>query len=105
MPWTMKVVSSVRRMLTPGSPPPLAWVAADLAVVGRLAAVLAHGVEERQRAAARADHETEIPVELGHVARHTAVVLGVDLLAGDLERRRLARLAGLLLADAEVVQQ
>src|SRR3954470_5808604 len=35
-------------------------VAADLAVVGGLAAVLAHGVEERERAAAGADDEAEV---------------------------------------------
>ena len=49
-------------------------IAADLAVVGRPAAVGADGVEERQRAAAGADHEPEVAVELGHVARHAAVV-------------------------------
>ena len=80
-------------------------VAADLAVVGRLAAVGADRVEQRQRAAAGADHEPEVAVELGHVAGHAAVVLGVDRLAGELERRRLARLARLLVADAELVQQ
>ena len=80
-------------------------VAADLAVVGGAAAVGADGVEQRQRAAAGADHEAEVAVELGHVAGDAAVVLGVDLLAGELERRRLARLAGLLLADAELGEQ
>ena len=80
-------------------------VAADLAVVGGVAAVRADRVEQRQRAAAGADHEPEVAVELGHVAGHAAVVLGVDLLAGELERRRLARLARLLVADAELVQQ
>ena len=80
-------------------------VAADLAVVGRAPAVRAHGVEQRQRAAAGADHEAEVAVELGHVAGHAAVVLGVHLLAGELERRRLARLPGLLLAHAELLQQ
>ena len=62
-------------------------------------------VEQRQRAAAGADHQPEVAVELGHVAGHAAVILGVDLLAGELERRRLARLARLLVADAELVQQ
>ena len=62
-------------------------------------------IKQRQRAAAGADHEPEVAVELGHVAGHAAVVLGVDLLAGELERGRLARLAGLLVADAELVQQ
>ena len=80
-------------------------VAADLAVVGGLAAVGADRVEQRQRAAAGADHEPEVAVELGHVARHAAVVLLVDGLAGELERRRLARLARLLVADAELRQQ
>src|SRR5205823_2987330 len=51
-----------------------ARVAADLAVVGGPAAVAAHGVEQRQRAAARADHEPEVAVELRHVAGHAAVV-------------------------------
>ena len=49
-------------------------VAADLAVVGGLAAVGADRVEQRQRAAAGADHEAEVAVELGHVAGHAAVV-------------------------------
>ena len=52
-----------------------------------------------------ADHEAEVAVELGHVAGDAAVVLGVDLLAGELEGRRLARLARLLLADAELGEQ
>ena len=56
-----------------------ARVAADLAVVGRLAAVLADGVEERQRAAAGADHQAEVAVELDDVAGDAAVVDGVDL--------------------------
>src|SRR3954451_3754562 len=81
------------------------WVAADLAVVGGLAAVLANGVEERQRAAAGADDEAEVAVELGDVAGDATVAGGVDRLAGELERGRLARLAGLLVADAQVLQQ
>ena len=64
----------------------------------------ADGVEQRQRAAAGADHEPEVAVELGHVAGHAAVVLLVDGLAGELERRRLAGLARLLVADAELLQ-
>src|SRR5439155_15342127 len=80
-------------------------VSADLAVIGRLAAVLADRVEERQRAPAGPDHETEVPVELGHVAGDAAVVHRVDLLALELELRGLARLAGLLLADAELLEQ
>ena len=80
-------------------------VAADLAVVRRAAAVRAHRVEERERAAAGADHEAEVAVELGHVAGHAAVVHRVDLLAGQLELGGLARLAGLLVADAELLQQ
>ena len=51
-----------------------ARVAADLAVVGGLAAVLADGVEERERAAAGADHEAEVAVELLHVAGDAAVI-------------------------------
>ncbi len=80
-------------------------VAADLAVVGGLAAVGADGVEQRQRAAAGADHEPEVAVELGDVAGHAAVVLLVDGLAGELELGRLAGLARLLVADAELRQQ
>src|SRR5207237_14862 len=56
-------------------------------------------------AASGADHEPEVAVELGHVAGHPAVVRCVDLLAGDLEGRGLARLAGLLLAHAELGEQ
>ena len=56
-----------------------ARVAADLAVVGGLAAVLADRVEERERAAAGADHEAEVAVELDHVAGDAAVVGRVDL--------------------------
>ena len=65
----------------------------------------ADGVKQRQRAAAGADHQAEVAVELGHVAGHATVVLGVDLLAGELERSRLARLARFLIADTEFVQQ
>jgi hypothetical protein len=88
---------------------PLAFLtdgfAADLAVVRGLAARVAHRVEERQRAAAGADDQPEVAVELGDVAGHAAVVHRVDLLAGELERRGLAGLAGLLVADAEVLEQ
>jgi hypothetical protein len=70
-----------------------------------LAAVLADGVEERERAAAGADHEAEVAVELLHVAGDAAVVGRVDLGALDLEGRRRARLARLLLADAELGEQ
>ena len=80
-------------------------VAADLAVVGRVAAVGADRVEQRQRPAAGADHQAEVPAELGDVSGHAAVILGVDLLAGELERRRLARQARLLVADPELMQQ
>ena len=62
-------------------------------------------VEQGQRAAAGADDQAEVAVELGHVAGHAAVVLGVDLLAGELERGRLAGLARLLVADAELLEQ
>ena len=80
-------------------------VATDLAVVGGLSAVGPDRVEERQRAAARADHEAQVAVELGHVAGDATVVGGIHLLAGDLERGRLPRLARLVVADAELVQQ
>src|SRR5262249_50589757 len=80
-------------------------VAADLAVVGRPAAVRAHGVEQRERSATRADYKTEVAVELGHVPRDAAVVGGVHLLAGQLELRRLAGLARLVLAHAQFVEQ
>jgi hypothetical protein len=80
-------------------------VATDLAVVGGIAPVGADRVEERERAAAGADHQAEVAVELRDVAGHAAVVHPVDGLAGDLERRRLPRLAGLLLADAELGEQ
>src|SRR5207249_8176088 len=53
-----------------------ARVAADLAVVRGPPAVLADRVEERERAAAGADHEPEVAVELAHVAGHAAVVGG-----------------------------
>ena len=79
-------------------------IAADLAVVRRVAAVGTDGVEQRQRTAAGADHEPEVAVELGDVAGHATMVLCVDLLARELERRRLARLARLLVADAELVE-
>ena len=62
-------------------------------------------VEERQRAAAGADHEAEVAVELGDVAGHTAVIHRVDGLTGDLERRCLAGFARLLIADTEVDEQ
>jgi len=77
-------------------------VATDLAVVGGVAAVGAHGVEQRQRAAAGADDQAEVAVKLGDVAGDAAVVLRVDRLARELERRRLTGLAGLLVADAEL---
>src|SRR5262249_13186618 len=79
-----------------------ARVAPDLAVVGGTSAVLPDRVEERQRPAARADHEPEVAVELAHVARDAAMVRRIDLRALDLERGRRARFARLLLADAEV---
>src|SRR5439155_838193 len=71
----------------------------------RPAAVLADGVEERERAAARADHEPEVAVELAHVAGHAAVIRGVDLRAPQLELGRRAGLARLLLADAELLEE
>src|SRR5437763_5809930 len=82
-----------------------ARVPTDLAVVGGLAAVAAHGVEQGERAAAGADHEPEVAVELGDVARHATVVARVDPLALDLELGGLTRLARLLVADAELLQQ
>ena len=62
-----------------------------------------YGVE--QQAAAGTDHQAEIAIELGDVAGHAAVIHGVDILAGELERGGLARLAGLLVANTEVGQQ
>ena len=67
--------------------------------------MLAHGVEERERAAAGADHEPEVAVEADDVAGDAAVVRGVDLRARDLEVRRRPRLARLLGPDAELVEQ
>ena len=49
------------------------------------------------------DDEAEIAVELDDVARDAAVIHGVDLRAGDLEVRRRPRLAGLVVADPELV--
>ena len=80
-------------------------VAADLAVVRRPPAMRADRVEQGQRPAAGADHQPEVAVELGHVAGDAAVVLGVDGLAGQLERRRLARLARLVSPDPQLAQQ
>ena len=80
-------------------------VAADLAVVGGLAAVRADGVEERQRAAAGADDQAEVAVELGDVAGHAAVVLASTSSPASSNGVGLARLAGLLVADAEVLEQ
>ena len=79
-------------------------VAADLRVVGRAAALGAHRVGERQRAAAGADHEPEVAVEAGVLALdHAAVVGGVDRRHGGLEGGRLVALAGaLVLVDAEL---
>src|SRR5262249_9386932 len=82
-----------------------AGVAADLAVVGRPAAVLADGIEEGERATAGADHEPQVAVELAHVAGHAAVIRGVHLRALDLERGGRLCLARLLLADAELVEE
>src|SRR6187399_1759196 len=54
-------------------------VAADLGVVGRLAALAADGVGQGQRAAAGADHEAEVALEAVVLALdHAAVVSGVD---------------------------
>src|SRR5439155_22245311 len=79
-----------------------ARVAADLAVVRGPAAVLADGVEECERAAARTDHEPQVAVELAHVAGHAAVVRGVDPGAFQLELGRRAGLARLLLSDPQL---
>src|SRR5256885_2191481 len=119
MPWTMKVVSASSRIdmarrrsprrtcgprrggsrraaprPRPGAPP------------GRgLPAVLAPRVEGGGRAAPGAEEGAEVAVDPRPVARHAAVVLGVDLLAGDLERGGLARLARLLVAHAQLLEQ
>src|SRR5439155_4193181 len=69
---------------------PDARVTADLAVVGGPAAVPADGVEERERAAAGADHEPQVAVELAHVAGDAAVIRGVHLRALHLELGRRA---------------
>src|SRR3990170_5608845 len=81
-----------------------AGVAADLAIVGGPAAVLADGVEDGERAAAGADDQPQVPFELDDAAGDAAVVLGVDLRAPDLELGGRARLAGLLAADAELLE-
>ncbi len=82
-------------------------VAADLGVVGGPAALLAHGVGERERAAARADHEADVAVEAGVLALDDATMVGgVDRLDGLLERGRGVALAGALLrADAQRLDQ
>ena len=73
-----------------------ARVAADLAVVGGLAALLADRVEEREGAAARTDDEAQIAVELDDVAGDAAVIGGVHGLAPAISNSvggtRLARL-------------
>src|SRR6476661_7242786 len=51
-------------------------VAADLGVVGRLAALVADRVGQRQRAAAGADHEAEVAGEAVVVALDDAAVVG-----------------------------
>jgi hypothetical protein len=80
-------------------------IAADLAVVGRLSAVGADGIEQGERAAAGADHEAQVAVEVGDVAGYAAVVHPVDLFVRQLELGGLVRLARLLVADAEVGEQ
>ena len=80
-------------------------VAADLAVVRGLAARRPHRVEERQRSTARADDQPEVAVELDDAPGHAARVGGVHLRPGDLERGRRARLARVLLGDAELGEQ
>ena len=78
-------------------------VAADLGVVGGLAALAADRVGERQRAAAGADHEPEVAVEAVVLALdHAAVVGGVDRLDVALELRRLVELARLGEVDADL---
>src|SRR5262249_6428407 len=82
-------------------------VAADLGVVRGLAALLAHGVGERERAAAGADHEADVATEAGVLTLDDAAVVGgVDRLHGLLEGGGGVALAGALLgADAERLQQ
>src|SRR5207302_7432877 len=60
-------------------------VSPDLAIVRGLPTVLSNCVEERQRAAARSDHESEVSVELGDIAGDAAVVHRVHLFASKLE--------------------
>jgi hypothetical protein len=67
--------------------------------------VLAHGIEERERAAAGADDEAEVALELHHVSRDPPVVRLVHLRPPDLEVRRGSGLPRLLGADSDLLQQ
>ena len=78
-------------------------VAADLGVVGGLAALAADRVGEGQRAAAGADHEAEVALEAVVLALdHAAVVGGVDRGDVALELRGLVGLAGVVLGDLQL---
>ena len=81
-------------------------IAADLGVVGGLAALGADRVGQRERAAAGADHEPEVALEAVVLALdHAAVVGGVDRLDVALELRGLVQLTRLVEVDADLVEQ
>ncbi len=80
-------------------------VAADLGVVGGLAALRADRVGQGQRAAAGADHEAEVALEAVVLAlNHAAVVGGVDRLHVPLELGGLVHLARLGQVDADLLE-
>ena len=81
-------------------------IAADLRVVGGLAALAANSVGEGQGTAAGADHEAEVALEAVVLALdHAAVVGGVDRRDVALELGGLIRLAGVVLGDLELPAQ
>ena len=81
-------------------------VAADLGVVGRLAALAADRVGQGQRAAAGADHQPQVALEAVVLALdHAAVVGGVDRRDVALEGRGLIRLPGVVLGDLQRLAQ
>ena len=80
-------------------------VAADLGVVGGLAALAANRVGQRQRAAAGADHEADVAGEAVVLALDDAAMVGgVDRLDVALELARLVHLARLAEVDADLGQ-
>src|SRR6185312_3255013 len=81
-------------------------VAADLGVVGGLAALAADRVGQRQRAAAGADHEAEVAAEaMVFALDHAAVVGGVDRRHGLFELRVLVGLTVVVLGDLQLAAQ